>query len=487
MMSSGRSEVRGEPMLHHPNSQPIRRSQKGAISMAETLIVLSVGIVVIALWAQSRLSQMEIDSARNAGRAIATYARAAATWLAESPPTANGIYRVNELQDCGAPNGRRFLSCTYGAATQISYLYTDSGDPMTFGDLEIDVTLGPSGTLGFVDFGVFRSGADANGDGLPDSRADLAAAAFQTATEETGAGVMDFFELTFAEADASAVIFDPNNPNYDFDKVENLARLQARVGVLGTGETPFLRIDGGNKMTGGLNFENGMQINMSTAGLQLEGTGNVEINTTSGDLVVTGNIDANTLQASSGDFDALNVDPTDGVTGTGFDRFDQAPDITRIDSEINTLTSRVTVNERGIQTNADAISANRREIVKNTADIDGLNDRVDNNTDNIAANRKLIDQNAHSILNISGSSIQNCTPSRESVLSTYGRRTSCSGICSSGCGRYIGISNTYSYQTRNSDDLSCSNHSIRIYSSCCFDANGNCDGGICGGNASNAC
>lgn len=455
--------------------QALQKSDSGAITMAETLIVLSIGITLLAVWAHGRLNQMEVDNARTAGRAIATFSRAAAVWLAEAPPTTSGIYTISELQECTDENGLRFLSCSFSSTTPIPYASTNTGDPITFGDLEINVTIAAAGSLGIIDFGVFRDGRDSNGDGVPDSRPDLAAAAFQTASRETGAGVLEFFELLFAEPDASTIIFDQEDPNYNLSKVENLARLRARVGSLTSGNAPFLRIDGGNEMTGALNFENGMQVDMSGNSLIVEGPGDVEVNTESGDLVVSGQLETNSLVATSAEIDALEVEPENGVTGTGFDRFDQAPDIIRIDENITDLSERVRVNETNIETNSDAIAANVLEIGKNFADIFELTGRVSTNTLNIAENRNLIDQNSRNILNLSDNESEICTPSRATVIANNPGRLSCGGECFA-CGSWRGVSAAYTYRTRNLETLACDDHTIRIYSSCCLQSNGLCDG-----------
>ncbi len=338
-------------LFHRRQTRCDRRSDlrdKGAITLVETLIVLAVGITILIVWAQTRLNQLEVENARNAGRAIAAYARAASTWLAESPPATDGIYNITNLQDCSNPAGVQFLPCSFSSATTVPYAQLNSNTPTTFGDLEIDVQISSAGTLGTIDFGVFRSGADSNGDGLPDSRPDLAAAAFRTASEETGAGVLEFFQLEFAEPDPAVVIVNVNNPNYDQDAVDDLARLQARIGALAAGDAPFLRLDGGNEMTGGVNFQNGMQVNMNASGLVVQGPGDVEVQTTTGDLKVAGRIDANTLQVSSAEFDQLKVDVPNGVSGAGFERLNQAPDVIRIDNDVTQLTVRVRDNEQNI-------------------------------------------------------------------------------------------------------------------------------------------
>ena len=452
--------------------------ENGAITLVETLIVLGIGVTILFVWAQSRLNQLEIENARNAGRAIATFSRAAATWLAQSPPAADGIYTVNNLQDCDDPAGRRFLSCTFGPTTTIPFVRNDTGNPVEFGDLEIAVQITPTGTLGLIDFGVFRSGDDSNNDGLPDSRPDLAAAAFQTATEQTGAGVLDFFELVFAQPDPSAVILDQTDASYDLAAVDDLARLQARVGASTAGDAPFLRIDGGNEMTGGLSFENGMQVNMDATGLVVQGLGNVAVQTDTGNLVVRGQLEAATLDVTSAEFDEINVETPDGVVGTGFERFNQAPDIIRIDGELVRLTDRVSVNKQTLKKHATAIEKNRGDISQNRSDLVHITNKVKFNSDGIETNRRLIDNNAKDILNTIDrvSAIELCTPSRASIHAANPGPTSCGNTCEGTCGTFKASSRTFTYKVRNLQSLKCDSRTVRIYDTCCFISNGNCDG-----------
>ena len=492
--------------------------EKGAITLAETLIVLSIGIAVVLVWTQNQLSQMEVENARNAGRAIATYARAAATWLAQSPPTANGTYTVASLQDCNNQGGEQFLSCTFGPATPISYVRTAAGGPATFGDLEIDVSITPTGTLGVIDFGVFRSGADGNGDGQPDARPDLAAAAFQTATEQTGAGVFDFFELSFVEPDPAAVIFDSSDPNFDQTAIDNLARLQARVGAQASGDTPFLRIDGTNEMTGALNFENGMQVDMDTNGLIVQGPGDVGIQTDTGELVVNGQImagaltfengmqidmdtnglivqgpgdvgiqtdtgglvvngqiNANALQTSSAEIDQLRVEPATGVSGEGFERLNQAPDIVRIDQSIGALSSRVTVNERDIRNNTSAINSNRQDIQKKSPDLVDLIGKVDTNALAIAANRGKIDNNSSVVQEITSQTYP--WPCRPTEREAYHVRRDALIMCTlshfcENCGKAHSDFTQHEYKARNLSTLACESRYLTIHTNCCFEFTG---------------
>lgn len=443
--------------------------ERGAITLVETLIVLSISITILFVWAQSRLNQIEFENARNAGRAIATFSRAAATWLAESPPAADGTFTIADLQDCGDVDGRRFLSCAYGSATPIPYARNEAGNPVEFGDLEIAVQITQRGSLGLIDFGVFRSGKDSNDDGLPDSRPDLAAAAFQTATEQTGAGVLDFFELTIAQQDPSTVVLDQTDPNYDQAIVDDLARLQARIGASTAGDAPFLRIDGGNEMTSGLNFENGMQVGMGGTGLVVQGAGS---------LVVQGQLEAATLDVDSAQFDQIQVDTPDGVSGAGFERFNQAPDIVRIDGETVRLSGRISANEQTLATHTTTIEENRSDISENFSDLFDLTNVVDDNTSHIAANRRLIDKNAQDILDNKNSSNppESCTPSRAAVIAANPGKLSCGNSCEFSCGYFRASSTTFNYKVRNLETLNCDNRTLRIYQTCCFVSNGNCDG-----------
>ena len=238
-----------------------RHSEKGAITIVETLIVLSIGLIALTVLAQAKLSEFRANNAANAGRAIAAYSRAASVWLAENPPAADGTFTISNLQDCADPDGARYLSCTFGAQTPVVYARNDTGDPVNYGNLDIDVVITPEGATGVIDFGVFRAGDDENEDGLPDSRPDLASIAFQTAAEESGAGVLEFFEMRFVRESPLGLEFDPDEAGFDQAAIDDLSRLQARVGAL-AGNAPFLRLDGANEMSAGISFDNGMQVNM---------------------------------------------------------------------------------------------------------------------------------------------------------------------------------------------------------------------------------
>ena len=333
-----------------------RYSEKGAITIVETLIVLSIGLIALTIWAQAKLSEFQTANAANAGRAIAAYSRAASVWLAENPPAADGVFTISDLQDCADLDGARFLSCTFGAQTPIAYARNDVGDPVNYGNLDIDVVITPAGATGIIDFGVFRSGADENEDGLPDSRPDLASVAFQTAAEETGAGVLGFFEMMFALESPVGLQFDPDEADFDQAAIDDLSRLQARVGAQ-AGDAPFLRLDGANQMTAGITFNNGMQVNMDGGGLAFQGPGDVEVQTDTGTLVVAQNIQTAALQSDSAVFDELTVEPSAGVQGAGFERFNQAPDVVRIDGDVIRLTGEVNDNLFNIETNRQDIDA----------------------------------------------------------------------------------------------------------------------------------
>ena len=480
-----------------------RSSEKGAITVVETLIVLSIGLIALTVWAQAKLNEFQTANAGNAGRAIAAYSRAASVWLAENPPAADGTFTISDLQDCADPAGARYLSCTFGAQTPIVYARNDAGDPVNYGNLDIDVVITPAGATGVIDFGVFRSGGDENEDGLPDSRPDLASIAFQTAAEETGAGVLEFFEMTFARESPLGLQLDPNEADFDQAAIDDLSRLQARVGAQ-AGNAPFLRLDGANQMTAGISFDNGMQVNMDSGGLAFQGPGDVGVRTATGTLVVEQNIQTAALQSDSAVFDALTVAPAAGVQGAGFDRFNQAPDVVRIDGDVIRLAARAQVNETDI-------AANRRNTVRNATEITRLTGEVNVNETDIAANRRNTARNATGITRLTGevnvnetginanrgrisrnstSIAQNraainrpppppppvCSPLFSAVQSTqrglgYRYSSSCGTSCDA-CGLNTGSytcsgasgDNPVRYQTRNTNTLNCVNRTANFYS-----------------------
>ena len=462
------------------------QNETGAITIAETLIVLVIGIIGITLWAQGRLNELEIDGAKAAGRAIAAYSRAASTWIAENPPTTNGSFNITSLQDCDDESGTRYLSCNYSTETPIKMAFDSTGNRLNFGDLEIEVSVNSSGATGTIDFGVFRSGNDRNNDDLPDSRPDLAAIALETASEETGAGVLDFFELNFVRTNVDGVVFDENDVNFDQAEIDNLARLEAHIGA-SLNDVPFLRLDGTNEMSGEVRFENGMKLSMDGSGLSFDGPGDVEVETTTGTLVVSSKLETPVIESDSAEFDSLTVDEADGVKGVGFNKFDQAADIVRIDGTILNLTSRVSANELTISNHAAELT--RLEDLVNTNQTD-----IEANQVNVALNSGTIDDHSRRIRSLEDEdspSYPLCTPSRQEKISElraagygfyYDWGTS-NGNCSVGanctgvdrCGDTVrGTirrsnpwgSNPVSYKARNSSDLQCTSYSINFYGSC---------------------
>ena len=78
---------------------------------------------------------------------------------------------------------------------------------------------------------------------------------------------------------------------------------------------------------------------------------------TTGTLVVEQNIQTAALQSDSAVFDELTVEPPAGVQGAGFERFNQAPDVVRIDGDVIRLTGEVNDNLFNIETNRQDIDA----------------------------------------------------------------------------------------------------------------------------------
>lgn len=463
-----------------------KHDESGAISIAEALIVLTIGIVGITLWAQGRLNDMEIDSAKAAGRAIAAYSRAASAWIAENPPAASGDFDITSLQDCGDPDGVRYLSCGFDAQSPVKLAFNSAGERVNFGNLGIEVSVTGTGASGTIDFGVIRSGNDNNNDDLPDSRPDLAAIALDTASEETGAGVLDFFELKFVREDIDGVKFDQTDADFDQSEIDNLARLEAHVGAR-LNDVPFLRLDGTNEMSGGVRFDNGMTLSKNGNGLSFAGPGDVEVATTTGTLVASGKLKAPDLESDSAQFDSLTVDPVNGVMGDGFNKFDQSSDILRIDGEILSLASRVSANET-------TISRHAAEITRLDSAITDNKNNIDTNQAKIGTNATKIDDNSsriQSLENNAPSTSTICTPSMEDRISalraagygTYYDSRTANGNCSYGtncsgvdrCGDTVRgtirrgpawSGNPVSYSFSTSSSSSCTTYSLYFYGGC---------------------
>ena len=498
-----------------------RDREKGAITLVETLIAISIGAAALFAWAQFQAVNMESDNARAAGRNIAAYSRATATWLAESPPATAGAYGIANLQDCNDPAGVRFLPCIYDADTVIGLATDAGGDPVTFGDLQIAVTLPAAGPRADIDLGVFRQGRDRNGDGLPDSRPDLASIAVRHARENTAPGVFGFFELALAREDPTGLIYDPNDAAFDQAAIDNLARVTATAGAH-LAAAPFLRTDGGNEMQAGIGFDNGAEILMTANRLEVQSPGGVDFDTD----VTVNNLAADGVQSDTVDVTStLTVTPPGGVLGAGFDRLDQSADIVRIDGDVVRLSARVTDNEAAIRTNAADIATNAADIADNAADIADNETDIRTNTAAIAVNaadiatnaaditgnaadiaanlatlgnhRGLIDANTGGIATTSADIEQNtvnirnfinrptwrpsvCGQTRAEAIARAGglATNACVLIssCHGRCGTEQVTRRTVYYQERNLKTLNCDSHSEQIITSCCLISNGNCDG-----------
>ena len=462
-------------------------SESGAITIAETLIALAIGMIALTIWAQGRLNELEINSAKAAGQAIAAYSRAASSWLANNPPAKNGSFDISSLQQCDNDNGSRYLSCSYNSQTPIKFAFGSDGKRMKFGDVEIDVIVANSGASGTIDFGVFRSGSDRDNDGLPDSRPDLAAIALESASETTGAGVLDFFEIGFARNSPDGLIFDVDDSAYNQAAIDDLARLRATIGA-DVKNVPFLRVDGSNEMTGEIKFDNGMQLAMDGTGLTFEGPGNVEVQTTTGTLVVSDKLKTTSLESDSADIDSVTVDPKDGVKGSGFDRLDQSADITRINGDILSLTTRVSTNEK-------TISDHATELSRLDGEIDDNSDLIDSNNQSITDNSSSISDNTRRITALenteSSPSHPVCTPSKKEKIAELAKagypyyddplnntqncsvRATCRDV--DRCGDIVNgllfltnpsSNNPVSYSGRDPSTLKCATYKLNFYRRC---------------------
>ena len=356
------------------STSALENKEKGAITIVETLVVLGVGIAVLMFYAIQQGDRLEVDGARAAGRDIANYTRAASVWIAASPPSTPGNYGIADLQDCADPAGARFLPCAFTEDITIRYATNAAGEPVNFADLVIEVALPPEGPTGSIDFGVFRQGDDANDDGFPDPRPDLAAIALQHASEETPSGVFGYFSLQFAREDLTGLVTDPNDPSFDLAEVENVARIQATVGAHAAA-SPFLRVDGSNQMQNGITFVNGVQLSMSADRLEIDAPGGIDFET---------DVRVETLAATEVSVsDELQVIAANGVTGAGFDRLDQSADIVRIDGDVVRLSQDIDLNRL-------AIGQNLADITSNAANTASLQNDVQDNRTRIGSNAREI-------------------------------------------------------------------------------------------------
>ena len=417
----------------------------------------------------------------------------------EAPPATPGNYGIADMQDCANPAGARFLPCAYGGNTAIRYATNDTGDPVNFANLAIEVTMPPEGPTGTIDFGVFRQGADANEDGLPDSRPDIAAIALQRAREETAPGVFGYFALQFAREDPTGLVTDPGDPAFNLAEVENLARIQAQIGADPT--APFLRVDGSNEMQSGITFVNGVQISMVADRLDIDSPGgiNFETDVNMENLLATG-IDATTLETQTVTvFDELKVDVADGVTGTGFDRLDQSADIVRIDGDVVRLSQDIDINKTAIDSNSTRITSNAADTTALQGDVQRNRNRINANARGIGTNSTRIaalgDQTAQNIYNINTlSEVLVCSPSYTQANADahagnpgyqFNRTCDCNyreadcDITHDRCppyeaaegpdrrsGQGSGSSIAFNYETRNSYTLQCTGNTASIYDRC---------------------
>ena len=466
------------------STSALENKEKGAITIVETLVVLGVGIAVLMFYAVQQGDRLEVDGARAAGRDIANYTRAASVWIAESPPSTPGNYGIADLQDCADPAGARFLPCAFTEDITIRYATNAAGEPVNFADLVIEVTLPPEGPTGSIDFGVFRQGDDANDDGFPDPRPDLAAIALQHASEETPSGVFGYFSLQFAREDLTGLVTDPDDPSFDIAEVENVARVQATVGAHAAA-SPFLRVDGSNQMQNGITFVNGVQLNMSADRLEIGAPGGITFET---DVRVE-NLSATDINATTATVsDELQVVAADGATGAGFARLDQSADIVRIDGDVVRLS-------QDIDTNRSAIDLNRANITGNAADVAALQSDVQDNRDQVNTNAQNIVTNAQNIEDMgievgllkddmeNLSDVSVCAPLLQTVVTEMSGlgypyvHSLCRGSCDpgihncpagrNGSKRCSGSSsaNPVPYIVRNVNTLNCETRSANFYSS----------------------
>ncbi len=457
--------------------KPTLSCDVGAITIVETLIAMAVGIAVLIVWAQGQAHKHATDQARQAGRYIAAYSRAASVMLAETPPSVDRKFDVNDLQNCDDIDARQFLPCTFSGITSIPYATKADGTNINFDDLIIDAKVTPDGVTATIDLGIFRAGDDNDNDGLSDSRPDLAAMALNVANEESGAGTLSFYLVEHMRQNLEGLTIDPEDANFDQAKIDELAGLRVFLGA-SVRDAPFLRLDGSNEMTGGITFVNEMSIEPDGKGLTINGGGDISLN--SGDIISTGNIEANSVEFAMVTVnDILSVDVVNGVQGAGFDRLDQSKDIVRIDGDVLRIGSEINQLSGDVKQNNLNSKQNRKDLVtqsRNTKD----------NQRNIATNQKDVLNSQRSLASLtarltklenkSPSSPPVCSPSRSQIIHQYkgkgynynSHEDSVCWVNSDPC--YIQSFSprraSESYQVRDVQTLKCRTYGITFYTYC---------------------
>lgn len=461
-----------------------RENQRGAITIAESLIVIAIGVLIFATWAQVQGQKQSMEKARLSGRHIAAYAEAASVMLAENPPAAESEYDVDDLQNCDDSSARQYLPCTYGATTDIPFVTDSDGNKVSFADLRIEVTITPDGPAGIIDIGEFRHGDDENGDGLPDTRPDLAAAALNEANEKQSAGVLGYYSIHFKRDDVSDVEFDLEADGFDQTAIDELASLEAHIGAT-SNNAPFLRLDGANKMTGAITFANQMSIAPIGEGLTFSGSGDLSVE--SGNIVAANHIEADSIEVTSATVDkTLAVNAALGATGAGFSHLDQSKDIDQLLDEIIRINEDVMVLTGASNTNVVQIEQNAARISTNLASIEEDRRRLTANEEEIDTNSDVIKENAAAISalkNRPDNPPESCYPSRSQLLQMY-RNTYRYNESSSACWRdnsYCedivryprgGYTKYYKYKQGNTQN--CLIATLKFYDSCRLERNDDC-------------
>ena len=466
----------------------IRDRQKGAVTVVESLIALTIGIAILIVWAQAQGHKVQVENAKHAGRMMAVYARAASQYLLDNRPTVSQTLTITDLQDCATSNSsRQYLACTYGSDTSIPYATDSEGETLTYSNLFIAVSVTPSASIGTIDFGVFRSGSSDDEDKLPKARPDLAAIALQAAKNQFNSETQQFFEFSYKRNVFPDL--DPDDPDDQISRsdLNELASIQADFD-LNSNELPFLRIDGSNQMEGAISFSNNMSIKPTAVGLVVEGEGDVEFNNTS--VILTANLNAQDAEATNFTAtDSLTVNAEFGAQGEGFTHLDQREevsnldsDILRIDQDMTRMNSVIEENTSGIEFNSNLLQTNSTAIFTNT-------NNIQTNFNNVALNAEWIGNLQVQLDNLeippSTNPVPDCLPSKSDVVISYAKlgfdenniddydcRTN-SSICYDQVRRPAsGISETY--QVRDLSTLQCSTKSITFYSYCDVSRNSEC-------------
>ena len=236
-------------------------------------------------------------------------------------------------------------------------------------------------------------------------------------------------------------------------------------------------------MQSGITFVNGAQLNMSADRLDIASPGGINFETdvrvenlSATDLTAT-TLETQTATVSN----ELQVVPADGVTGAGFDRLDQSPDIVRIDGDVVRLAQDIDLNSRAIDQNAANIASNAADTVMLQLDVQDNRNQIGINAQNINDVGTQVGQlmsDIEDMENGTNTEVSVCAPlwatvNNQMAAAGYRYYSYCGDSCTKGCPEWTGTYrcagpsslNPVTYMRRDISTLNCETLIANFYTS----------------------